>query len=640
MSLGLRIEGLWGSPLADAAVTRFERSWTDDLVRRRTPDPGPDRREAYWALKSELKRAWSLGDLKTVAGLGLILHRARTLNDGGREQLAEVLLSQGRFAEAQEALAASAQDDAHWVLTARALAGLQAFGEARDAIHRAADRLEPTPADQANAVIRDLGMRRTLLDRALGSLEARGESRQHIEAGRPDLAAARLTAFFTDRLELFGRLLDLLAQGPASRRGWDELRDEVAGLLILGLPGRAADSFTAGLGEAPPSSADDVASAVYLANAVAANAPGERQAGLLRAVGGLFGPEAEGGFVDLAARVIEGQAPWTELTAAEPSPRADVQVLAATALAQAGRPEPAVALLGRFVLEHAERQAIRRELVVCSGMETLGRLRLEPRPRAGPRQIIDVFPYNGEIEILKLKLHEMGPWVDRFVILEARQTYTGLPKPIFLPGQSAEIAEHLPKITHLITSDPPAHAASAWAREYHQRDACLTALQGLCAPDDLVLLSDTDEIVDRRCLEGFEGEFAVLKKAQHRYFFNYRWAAATWRQSGNLIAMRARYLAEISCSVARALLPAPLGPNRLEQAGWHFTSIGEPAAVARKLASYSHQENVRTDAEDHLAGLMARIRAGDLQPGWERCELDELPAYIRDNRERLADLIL
>lgn len=634
MSLGLQIAGLWGSPLADAWVIRFGRSWADDLSERRAPTPGEGRREAYWALKEDLKRGWGLGDLKTVAGVGIILHRARTLNDSGRAQLAEALLWQERFAEAGEVLAASAEDGhGHWLASARARAGLGAIGAAREAISMAAARLVPIPPDQAAAVIRGLGMRRTLLDRALGSLQARQAAREHLEAGRADLAAERLTAWFAERLDRFGRMLDLLSQPPV---GWQDVSDQIASLLMLGLPDPAADRLGAGL-EPPPG---EIGTALYLAKAVAAAAPPERQARLLDIARGWFGDGTDRLFLDLAGRVLAGDGSWRDLTAFAPEPRDDVQLLAATALARAGNPEAAIALFGRFTLDHDDRQSIRRELVVCSGQESLGRFRLEPQPRPGPPRIIDIFPYNGELEVLKLKLHEMGPWVDHFVIYEAEETYSGRPKPIFLPGQSAEIADYLPRITHVVTSRTPDHAVTAWAREYHQRDESVIALQGLCAPDDLVLLTDTDEIVDGRSLQGFEGEFAVLKKAQHRYFFNYRRATATWRESGNLIALRARHLAGISYSVARTLLPAALGPNRVENAGWHFTSIGDAAAVARKLGSYAHEENVGADDEARLRRLMVRIRAGELQPGWERCPLEDLPAYIRDHRERLKDLLL
>ena len=98
MSLELHIDGLWASPLADAAMRRFERKWADDVALKRAPSPSPDRQQAYWTLKEDFKDAWNRKDLKSVAGLGLVVHHARVINDGNRERLAEALLAQERFA--------------------------------------------------------------------------------------------------------------------------------------------------------------------------------------------------------------------------------------------------------------------------------------------------------------------------------------------------------------------------------------------------------------------------------------------------------------------------------------------------------------------------------------------------------------
>ena len=36
-----------------------------------------------------------------------------------------------------------------------------------------------------------------------------------------------------------------------------------------------------------------------------------------------------------------------------------------------------------------------------------------------------------------------------------------------------------------------------------------------------------------------------------------------------------------------------------------------------------------------------RLRAGQLQLGWERCELDErFPTYLRDHRDEFEDVLL
>jgi hypothetical protein len=132
----------------------------------------------------------------------------------------------------------------------------------------------------------------------------------------------------------------------------------------------------------------------------------------------------------------------------------------------------------------------------------------------------------------------------------------------------------------------------------------------------------------------------VLKKDLLQYFFNYRRSDARTGRRGNLIAMRARHLPGHSPSAARALLNRPLKPNRIERAGWHFKSVGDDDARSLKLDSYSHQENNSPENRAKYAAYIAGLREGRLEPGWELCALDELPAYIRLNRERLADLIL
>jgi len=637
MSLELHIDGLWSSPLADEAVRCFESRWTDDIVARRTPGPGADRREAFWALKADFKRAWNRDDLKSAAGLGLVLHQARALNDANREHLAEALLAQHRFAEALQVLEDPAADGHdRRLLLARALGGAGEFDAARDQVRAAIARLQPVAEAGVGEVIHEISFQRSRLDVALGSLRARHDARLQLKDGRPDLAAERLDAFRRRRLELLDALI--IAASRPDADGWPALREEAVGLRLLGCMDRAADRLLDGLEHAAPDAPEQVASAVGLLRAVSAGMAEDRLAGVLAAAGRLFTDGADGGFVDLAARVLAGRAPWTVLMAA-PAPGWETQALAATVLARAGQVEAAIALFGALVQGRKDRQALRRELVFCSGLETTGRIRLEPRPRAGPRRIFDLFPYNGELEKLKVKLHEMAPWVDRFVIVEAAETFSGRPKPIHLPGQGGEIAAFLPKITHVVVPRFPKHAASAWAREYHQRDEAVAALKDIAAPGDLVLLSDADEIVDRRCLEGFEGEFALLAQDLYRYFFNYRWSESE-RHPGKLVMTTAARLKDLSPSVARALLIETLGRNRIERAGWHFTSVGDVAAITHKLSSYAHQENDRPDNAERFAAVLAGIRAGQLEPGWERCGIEELPAYIGENRERLAGLIL
>jgi beta-1,4-mannosyl-glycoprotein beta-1,4-N-acetylglucosaminyltransferase len=254
--------------------------------------------------------------------------------------------------------------------------------------------------------------------------------------------------------------------------------------------------------------------------------------------------------------------------------------------------------------------------------------------------VFDVFPYNGELELLKIKLGEMAPWVDRFVLVEAAMTFSGRAKPLYFDADREALAEFLPKIIHVVVERFPEHATAAWAREFHQRDEAVKGLQGVWAPQDLVLLTDADEVIDGRALEGFAGDAAQLRLHTFRYFLNYRLAASGIAQRGNASVWRAALLERFGSSLARSVLAGALGASRIEDAGWHFTTVGDAREVARKLGSYSHEENDRPDSEGHYGALLARLRAGELEPGWEVCAPELLPASVRDNRTRLERLLL
>lgn len=644
MIASVAIADLWPCPLADEAVRAFEIDWSDSIVADRTPSAGPERLHAFWTLKADAKAAWNRNDLKSFIGIGLILHRARNLNDVHRPRLGWALLSQRRFAEARDVLVGGAGDDhRHWLNLARALAGVGDIAGAREALRCSRARLAIAPPEpDLKQAADDQSRRPAELDLAADWPGARTEVRIQLKTGQNGLAAERLTRFFEHRLDLLQAALEA-ASATADRppQTWAELRDGVVARLLLGLDEPAAHLLEQGASLAAPTGEKDACDALHLARAVAAAAPGERQAELLSTARALAATETGAARAfDLASNVLSDAAAWPALASLEPKPSEPLQALLATILARAGRIEAAVALFGELAEGRVRRQAARRELVHCVGLETTRRIALEPRPRAGPPRMFDLFPYNGELERLTIKLHEMAPWVDRFVIVESAETFSGRPKPIHFPGQSHQLAEFLPKITHLVVDQFPAHAASTWAREFHQRDEAVKALQGLCAPDDFVLLTDVDEVVDHRALEGFDGQFAVLKKDIFRYFLNYRMARPNWADRGNLILMRAKYLRLYSPSAARGLLSAPLLPNRIENAGWHFTSVGDAGAIAHKLDSYAHQENNRRDSLAHFSALLERLRAGETEPGCERCEIDILPTYVREHPERFAHVIL
>ena len=64
--------------------------------------------------------------------------------------------------------------------------------------------------------------------------------------------------------------------------------------------------------------------------------------------------------------------------------------------------------------------------------------------------IWDCFTFFNELDILELRLRELAPVVDRFVIAEATKTFANEAKPVHFAENRARFAEFLPKIVHVV----------------------------------------------------------------------------------------------------------------------------------------------------------------------------------------------
>jgi len=218
--------------------------------------------------------------------------------------------------------------------------------------------------------------------------------------------------------------------------------------------------------------------------------------------------------------------------------------------AAAGEWEEAIGLLGPLASLPAPD--------ALSGLDlarSVGRMVIDTSaPRFGQeksRKIVDVFPVFDELLMLKLKLEEMHEWVDRFVIVEATKTFTGRPKPLHFNEAKDSFSAYADKILHIII-DFPDSVNSPWAREFYQRDCVIPALSEICSDDDLILVTDVDEILDRKMIEEFDGPYATLKLKTYNYFFNFQQTRKPTTISS--VALRAKFLRNIGLAYARQAL--------------------------------------------------------------------------------------
>ena len=110
-------------------------------------------------------------------------------------------------------------------------------------------------------------------------------------------------------------------------------------------------------------------------------------------------------------------------------------------------------------------------------------------------RVYDCFTFYNEFELLELRLKVLYDLVDYFVIVEANRTFTNKPKDFNLPNRKDDFKEFAAKIRYIPAdlSKVPFKGTGDWSIEYAQRNAIAYGLTD-AAPDDLIMISDLDEI--------------------------------------------------------------------------------------------------------------------------------------------------
>lgn len=275
-------------------------------------------------------------------------------------------------------------------------------------------------------------------------------------------------------------------------------------------------------------------------------------------------------------------------------------------------------------------------------------------------KVFDCFTYFNEDELLEIRLQTLDAHVDCFVIAEATHTQSGLPKPMnFRPERFARFAH---KIRYILVDDMPLARNDAWANENHQRNALMRGLAD-AAPDDLILVSDLDEIPDPRGIAAYQTKYLRGTFIQRLFYYRLNnealdpasGAPLTWR--GPQITT-CRHLRGFFGNTQNLRIYKPTGPLRtlrrkwlksfsnqdIAEGGWHFSWVMPCDRMLAKIHSMAHQEfNTAQIASLETIDQLLREGKDILQRNlrFRRIELDDsFPPCLLQSRERLREFIL
>lgn len=256
--------------------------------------------------------------------------------------------------------------------------------------------------------------------------------------------------------------------------------------------------------------------------------------------------------------------------------------------------------------------------------------------------IVDCITFNGEFDLLELRLNILDRWVDQFIICEAQTTFSGNPKPLYFDTYKERYHTFLPKIKYYVIPEdytvdetrkaqesPNTQGALHWQREFLQKESIKDALLHLDT-EDIVYIGDCDEIWDTK-FDGCEG-VNKLKLKVYSYYLDNR---STEDFHGTIVA---KYK-----DIRDECLNHLRSTNHVKTEdcfGWHFTNMGGYYEVKRKLEdSYTHETYAHPSIMNNLEYNVSNRKDFLGRHIDFYISEQEWPQYLKDNREEYQHLL-
>lgn len=261
--------------------------------------------------------------------------------------------------------------------------------------------------------------------------------------------------------------------------------------------------------------------------------------------------------------------------------------------------------------------------------------------------IYDVFTYNGEKDILDIRLNILSPFVDKFVIIEFDETFSGKKKPkhflkdwnqdwekfkdkieyAFIPKSVYTEYESLAEYSPNVPQGGPAH----WKQEFCQKESIKNALEGL-DNNDVIFVGDVDEIWDPLKLRDILTYPVKLKLKVYSYYLNNRSTENFW---GPIVCqykdIKDRCLNHLRTNIL---------PKTDTEYGWHFTSMGGHKAVEKKLTdSYTSDSYASQTVIDNLKINIDNNKDFLFRNFTYRIDEESWPKYLKENKDRYKYLM-
>ena len=233
-------------------------------------------------------------------------------------------------------------------------------------------------------------------------------------------------------------------------------------------------------------------------------------------------------------------------------------------------------------------------------------------------KLFDCCMYFDEDLVLDLRLNVLNNYVDKFIIAESTKDHTGKDKK--LNFNINNFSKFKDKINYIIVDDLPVNIKffkKNWPvhhlRDQHQRNALSRGLVN-CMEEDLVMISDIDEIPNPEKIKEFKNENKYGCFLQRNFQTKINLLNITDKYWMGTKIIQKKYLKSPQwLRNIKTTKPAfwkfykPRQPQLIYEGGWHFSFLKEPKEISKKIQSYSHSEYNKTNFTD-VKKIEERIR--------------------------------
>jgi beta-1,4-mannosyl-glycoprotein beta-1,4-N-acetylglucosaminyltransferase len=285
--------------------------------------------------------------------------------------------------------------------------------------------------------------------------------------------------------------------------------------------------------------------------------------------------------------------------------------------------------------------------------------------------VIDCFDFYNELDILEIRLNTLDSLVDYFVISEAPVMFSGLPKALFFEEHKHEprFQKFSHKIIHQIITDTPddyinltantgdywkdnviekvmnqpwwPHIHTPYGRDTFQKESLIRALT-FCMPDDIIILSDADEIANpitlKNVIDNFDpNQIYNLRQKMYNYFFNVRKLGQEEIWNGNMILSYEKFK-----TTAMGFIKTYRPGIFVDNGGWHYSFMGGREGVLIKMISGNetqlYTEQNKNSIQSNIDNCLTLGHDMFNRPCSYIIDTD-YPEYVQNNLERFRNYI-